>query len=101
MLVCALGDRAKQWLVHIARALDTGFAGHPNALLFFVMILCPLVMNLVQVSHAGTSERMACILVMQDSQELLPSAGAADGRYPQAEAESSEPSRGDGTAWGF
>jgi hypothetical protein len=34
--------------VHIAQAVDSAFAGHPTALLFFVMIMCPLLMNLLQ-----------------------------------------------------
>lgn len=36
-------------LLPIARVLDDMFWGHPVLLLFFVMIMCPLVMNVVQV----------------------------------------------------
>ena len=32
-----------------ARLLDSAFAGHPTALLYFVMVMCPLFMNLAQV----------------------------------------------------
>lgn len=39
-------------LIHVAALLDKTFRGHPNALLYFVMVMCPLCMNLVQVSHA-------------------------------------------------
>ncbi|KAK9916448.1 hypothetical protein WJX75_002720 [Coccomyxa subellipsoidea] len=35
-------------LLPIARVLDDMFWGHPVLLLFFVMIMCPLVMNVVQ-----------------------------------------------------
>eukprot|EP00884_Botryococcus_braunii_P004807 jgi/Botrbrau1/14327/Bobra.0287s0019.1 len=35
-------------LVRVAAVLDQGFRGHPVALLFFVMIMCPLFMNLFQ-----------------------------------------------------
>ena len=40
---------AQALLVHAARLLDTAFAGHPTALLYFVMVMCPLFMNLTQV----------------------------------------------------
>lgn len=36
-------------LIHVAALLDKAFRGHPNALLYFVMVMCPLCMNLVQV----------------------------------------------------
>ena len=39
---------ARAGLVHIAQAVDSAFAGHSTALLFFVMIMCPLLMNLLQ-----------------------------------------------------
>lgn len=35
-------------LVRIAWLLDASFAGHPNALLAFVMVVCPLLMNMAQ-----------------------------------------------------
>ncbi len=37
-------------LVHIAEVLDSMFDGHPNRLLFTVMIMCPLLMNMIQAS---------------------------------------------------
>ena len=37
-------------LVDAARVLDAAFAGHPTALLYFVMVMCPLFMNLTQVA---------------------------------------------------
>lgn len=40
---------AKPALLPIARLLDDWFRGHPILLLFFVMIMCPLVMNIIQV----------------------------------------------------
>lgn len=40
---------AKAVLVHVAEALDSAFSGHPTLLLFFVMAMCPLCMNLLQV----------------------------------------------------
>ena len=40
---------AKAVLVHVAEVLDSAFSGHPTLLLFFVMIMCPLCMNLLQV----------------------------------------------------
>jgi len=54
-------------LIHIARALDSVFRGHPFALLYFVMLCCPLLMNLLQAiiqdmalkwkkSHGGREE---------------------------------------------
>ncbi|PSC74764.1 GUCD1 isoform X2 [Micractinium conductrix] len=36
-------------LAHGAKGLDSLFAGHPTGLLFFVMICCPLLMNVCQV----------------------------------------------------
>ncbi|KAL4452727.1 hypothetical protein ABPG75_008389 [Micractinium tetrahymenae] len=36
-------------LVHVAHGIDSLFAGHPTVLLFFVMIMCPLLMNICQV----------------------------------------------------
>lgn len=36
-------------LIHLASLLDAIFRGHPVALLFFVMICCPLLMNIFQV----------------------------------------------------
>lgn len=39
-------------LIHIAQGLDAAFAGHPTLLLFFVMICCPLCMNMIQVGLA-------------------------------------------------
>lgn len=36
-------------LVHVARLLDLIFDSRPLALLYFVMICCPLLMNLLQV----------------------------------------------------
>ncbi|KAK9866951.1 hypothetical protein WJX84_004349 [Apatococcus fuscideae] len=39
---------AKELLVDAARLLDAAFAGHPTALLYFVMVMCPLFMNLIQ-----------------------------------------------------
>ncbi len=38
-------------LIHVAALLDNLFYGHPTALLYFVMVMCPLCMNLVQVGH--------------------------------------------------
>lgn len=35
-------------LIHVAAVLDHLFRGHPTALLYFVMVMCPLCMNLVQ-----------------------------------------------------
>lgn len=35
-------------LVHVASLLDAAFSGQPNALLAFVMVVCPLLMNMVQ-----------------------------------------------------
>ncbi|DBA75969.1 TPA: hypothetical protein ACH3X2_008905 [Trebouxia sp. C0005] len=35
-------------LIHVAALLDNLFYGHPTALLYFVMVMCPLCMNLVQ-----------------------------------------------------
>jgi hypothetical protein len=40
---------AKPILLPIARLLDAMFWGHPVLLLFFVMIMCPLTMNVAQV----------------------------------------------------
>lgn len=37
------------FLIHVAAVLDHLFRGHPTALLYFVMVMCPLCMNLVQV----------------------------------------------------
>ena len=37
-------------LIHIARGLDATFRGHPVAMLYFVMICCPLLMNILQAS---------------------------------------------------
>ncbi|KAK9840897.1 hypothetical protein WJX84_000898 [Apatococcus fuscideae] len=39
---------AQALLVDAARLLDAAFAGHPTALLYFVMVMCPLFMNLTQ-----------------------------------------------------
>ena len=39
----------KAELIHVAALLDRLFAGHPVSLLLFVMICCPLIMNLFQV----------------------------------------------------
>ena len=39
-------------LIHVAALLDNLFYGHPTALLYFVMVMCPLCMNLVQVCRA-------------------------------------------------
>lgn len=36
-------------LVHVAQGIDSLFSGHPTVLLFFVMIMCPLLMNICQV----------------------------------------------------
>ncbi len=36
-------------LVEAARLLDSAFAGHPTLELYFVMLVCPLLMNLIQV----------------------------------------------------
>ena len=36
-------------LIHVAALLDNLFYGHPTALLYFVMVMCPLCMNLIQV----------------------------------------------------
>ena len=36
-------------LIHVAALLDNAFYGHPTALLYFVMVMCPLCMNLIQV----------------------------------------------------
>lgn len=36
-------------LVHVAQGIDSLFTGHPTLLLFFVMICCPLLMNICQV----------------------------------------------------
>lgn len=35
-------------LIHVAAVLDRLFYGHPTALLYFVMVMCPLCMNLIQ-----------------------------------------------------
>jgi hypothetical protein len=45
---------AKAVLVHVAGVLDRAFNGHPMLLLFFVMIMCPLCMNLLQVRQSLT-----------------------------------------------
>lgn len=39
----------KPILVPAARVLDVVFGGHPVLLLFFVMIMCPMTMNILQV----------------------------------------------------
>ena len=44
---------ARGILIHVAAVLDDLFHGHPTALLYFVMVMCPLCMNLVQV-HTPT-----------------------------------------------
>ena len=41
-------------LIHIAKALDAIFRGHPIAMLYFVMICCPLLMNILQVRPASS-----------------------------------------------
>lgn len=35
-------------LIHVAAELDRAFRGYPNILLLFVMVTCPLLMNLLQ-----------------------------------------------------
>ena len=49
----------KPILMPAAHVLDVLFSGHPVLLLFFVMIMCPLAMNILQViippSHDGMS----------------------------------------------
>lgn len=40
---------AKPVLLPVASVLDVVFQGHPVLLLYFVMIMCPLVMNIIQV----------------------------------------------------
>ena len=35
-------------LIHVAAKLERAFRGHPNILLLFVMVACPLIMNLLQ-----------------------------------------------------
>ena len=44
---------AKAVLLPLARVLDNVFWGHPVLLLYFVMIMCPLVMNIIQVRIAS------------------------------------------------
>ena len=41
------------FLVSFARWLDFLFRGHPVLLLYFVVLACPLGMNLIQVSHTA------------------------------------------------
>lgn len=49
-IVCLQVFMLRGLLIHIARALDSVFRGHPFALLYFVMLCCPLLMNLLQVN---------------------------------------------------
>ncbi len=54
---------AKAVLLPLARVLDNMFWGHPVLLLYFVMIMCPLVMNIIQVRIASLFPIiLACIL---------------------------------------
>ena len=46
----------KSILVPVAHVLDVIFQGHPNLLLFFVMIMCPLTMNVLQVSKPSSDK---------------------------------------------
>ena len=46
----------KSILVPVAHVLDVIFQGHPNLLLFFVMIMCPLTMNILQVSKPPSDQ---------------------------------------------
>ena len=46
----------KSILVPVAHVLDVIFQGHPNLLLFFVMIMCPLTMNILQVSRPSSAQ---------------------------------------------
>ncbi len=48
-LVCAQVVLLGKVLMHISRALDSAFEGKPVQLLWFVMICCPLIMNMIQV----------------------------------------------------
>lgn len=41
----------KPILVPAAGVLDAVFRGHPVLLLFFVMIMCPMTMNILQVNN--------------------------------------------------
>ena len=40
---------ARGVLIHVAALLDKAFRGKPTSELYFVMVMCPLCMNLVQV----------------------------------------------------
>ena len=46
---CVQVITAKPVLLPLANILDKLFRGHPVLLLYFVMIMCPLVMNVIQV----------------------------------------------------
>ena len=50
--VCLQVILGRGLLIHVAALLDNLFSGHPTALLYFVMVMCPLCMNLVQVCPA-------------------------------------------------
>jgi len=47
-------------LIHVAALIDHLFYGHPTALLYFVMVMCPLCMNLVQVCPAVAPGWLFC-----------------------------------------
>lgn len=48
-MTCMQVISAKPVLLPLAKLLDEIFGGHPVLLLFFVMIMCPLIMNVIQV----------------------------------------------------
>lgn len=65
-------------LVHAARLLDWLFQGHPTLLLFAVMIICPLLMNMIQV-------------LIQDAILMWRRGGpGAGGEHPQDAAKAAE-----------
>ena len=50
---------AQALLTGVARLLDRQFQGHPTLELFTVMIMCPLLMNMLQVC-TGSCRRWLC-----------------------------------------
>ena len=62
---------ARGGLAAIAVQLDRAFTGHPNVELYAVMIMCPLLMNMVQVSCQPRS------LSVRSAPHLCPFAGGS------------------------
>ncbi|GAB4815021.1 hypothetical protein N2152v2_002067 [Parachlorella kessleri] len=79
-------------LGHVAEALDDAFRGHPTLLLYFVMICCPLCMNMIQVliqdaiikwqKPASASTSLKQLEVMPESLEQSERAGLLEAVHP-------------------